>query len=81
MLSKNGSKFFNTVVFRLTVWFAIFFTAALVTVFMISQSILSSNLAKITDQDLLAASQEYDHDITKDDLEELRTFKSADKSR
>ncbi len=72
MLWKKGNNILHSVVFRLTLWYAVFFTVALVALFIISQRILLSDLIKITDHDLLINSQNYAVDIKKDTLEEIK---------
>ncbi|MCA9402482.1 MAG: HAMP domain-containing protein [Candidatus Omnitrophica bacterium] len=71
MSLRTKTKPWQTVVFRLTVWFTLFFGLALALVYISTRSLLTANLEKVLDQDLFLESQEYANDILEDDFEEI----------
>ncbi len=71
MFWKKKNSIFHSVVFRLSLWYALFFSIAAILVFFISKSILSSDPTKIIDYELLHDSQEYKNEFLRRNIEEM----------
>ncbi len=72
MSLKKKSNIFRTVAVRLTIWYAAFFMLSLIAIFVVSKSILSSNLTEIIDQNLFLETQEFDKDLQEEGLDRIK---------
>lgn len=72
MLSKKKNNIFYSFAFRLTVWYSVLFTAALIIVFSISCNFLVSGLHHAVERQLLSETREVEVSISKQGLEQAK---------